>query len=186
MEQAELLEYTLDVLNRLQIRYAIVGSFASGIWGESRQTQDIDIVVELADQHVDFLCEEFPSPEFYLSRPAALEAVALRRPFNVIYPATAQKIDFMVSTEQSWTVAQLDRRREVELTPSCTGFVAAPEDIILGKLVYYEEGGSDKHLRDCAGIMALSGSIVDRAYIARHCHLLGIHSLWQKVLEKID
>jgi hypothetical protein len=32
MRQIELLRFALDVLDRLQISYALVGSYASGIW----------------------------------------------------------------------------------------------------------------------------------------------------------
>ena len=40
-------------------------------------------------------------------------------------------------------------------------FAAHPEDVILGKLLYYQEGGSDKHLRDIAGILAISSHLID-------------------------
>jgi hypothetical protein len=43
--------------------------------------------------------------------------------------------------------------RMVEISPGIRVHFVAPEDVILGKLIYYNEGGSDKHLRDIAGIL---------------------------------
>ena len=51
-----------------------------------------------------------------------------------------------------------------------------------GKLVYYREGGSDKHLRDIAGVLKLSGDLVDRQYVARFAAQLGVADIWQDVL----
>lgn len=44
MEQLELLKFAAQALERLSIPYAVVGSYASSVWGEPRFTQDIDIV----------------------------------------------------------------------------------------------------------------------------------------------
>jgi hypothetical protein len=63
--------------------------------------------------------------------------------------------------------------------------IAAPEDVILGKLVYYREGGSDKHLRDIAGILAVSGKLVDLAYTEDFANQLGVADTWHAILEKV-
>ncbi len=186
MEQDELLQYAIQVLERLEIRYALVGSFASGIWGETRHTQDIDFVVNLQPAHIEGLCQAFPAPDFYLSEAAAKEAVELRRPFNVIHPESANKIDFMVLPDVAWARAQIERRQQIELTQNCTGYVAAPEDVILGKLVYYREGGSEKHLRDIAGILRISEELVDREYLVEQAKQLKILDILQAIFEELS
>ena len=142
-------------LEQLEIPYAIVGSFASGVWGESRFTQDIDILVELKPHDVPSLCAAFPSKDFYVSESAANEAVARHGQFKVIHPTSGNKIDFMVAGSSTWVQAQLQRCKRIPFFPDQDGAVAAAEDVILGKLVYYHEGGSDKHLRDIAGILEI-------------------------------
>ena len=47
MEQIQLLRYAIETLEQLNLPYAVVGSFASGAYGEPRFTQDIDIVFEI-------------------------------------------------------------------------------------------------------------------------------------------
>jgi hypothetical protein len=179
--QLELLRHTVAALEKAGIPYAIVGSYASGIWGEARLTLDIDIVVQLRAAHVDALAAAFPAPEFYLSRPAAEEAIRHCRPFNVIHPTSGGKIDFMVVSDEGWPSAQLARRRRVALLTDLDGEVASPDDVILGKLVYFAEGGSEKHLRDIAGILKVSAELVDRDYLREWIARLSLSDAWSRV-----
>lgn len=185
MEQTDLLKYAVETLERLGISYAIVGSFASGVWGESRFTQDIDILVRLPSQSVASLCAEFSAPDFYVSETAALEAAERHGQFNVIHPASGNKIDFMIAGRSDWTINQLARSIRIELFPGYHTNIAAPEDVIIGKLIYYREGGSDKHLRDIAGIMAISDSLIDRSYIEDSAIKLGVTDVWHAVLQRL-
>lgn len=63
--------------------------------------------------------------------------------------------------------------------------MASPEDVILGKMVYYREGGSEKHLRDITGILRISDDIVDRDYVADFAKQLGLADIWDAVLERM-
>lgn len=65
-------------------------------------------------------------------------------------------------------------------------WVAAPEDVILKKLVYFREGGSDKHLRDIASILKVSGSPLDRSYTEHWAMRLGVSELWRRVVASAD
>lgn len=47
--------------------------------------------------------------------------------------------------------------------------------------IYYGEGGSDKHLRDIAGMLAISGQEIDCAYISEWAGKSGIEEIWQAV-----
>jgi hypothetical protein len=80
-------------------------------------------------------------------------------------------------------MSQLRRRLRVKFLPDCEGYVAAPEDVILGKLVYYREGGSDKHLNDIAGIMKRSGGAVDVVYLQQAARSVGVLDVWQSFME---
>lgn len=178
MEQDELLLFTANALDRLAIRYALVGSFASGIWGEARFTQDIDLVVELAEDQVDSLCAAYPEDEFYVSPAAVRDAVAARRPFNVIHPRSGNKVDFMMQGTDPWQLGELDRAIRISLGDGCEISVASPTDVIIGKLAYFAEGRSDKHLRDIVGILRISGANVDRALVDAAATSFALMSEW--------
>ncbi|MHC4876294.1 MAG: nucleotidyltransferase family protein [Planctomycetota bacterium] len=187
MKQSELLQFAIGVLERLEISYALVGSFASGAYGEPRFTQDIDILVDLKRDQIDALCDSFPADEFYVSRPTIKEAVYRRRPFNVIHTPSANKLDFVLSRDDAWGRSQIARRRLIEVVDGCSAFVASPEDVILGKLLYYREGGSEKHLRDILEFskLTLSRSTGITSGVSRStCRLLmpGMQSLTGSML----
>ena len=186
MNQAELLRYVIDLLEAQELNYMVVGSFASAVYGEPRLTHDIDIVVDLLKSQVASLCDAFPGPEFYVSAEAAREAIASRGQFNVIHPASGNKIDFMVARNDAWGRSQLERRTRRTILPERESYLAAPEDVILGKLWYYEEGGSDKHLRDIAGILQVSGDQVDRGYVEHWAEPLGLLAAWRAAVDRLE
>lgn len=190
MTQIELLRFAMNLLERLEIPlerleipYAIVGSFATAVWGDARMTRDIDIVVQLAEGKVEALCSAFASDDFYVSESAAHEAVSSRGQFNVIHFRSGNKIDFMIAGRSEWASRQLTGRRRVQFAPDMAGFVAAPEDVIIGKLVCYQDGGSEKHLRDIASILSQDDGNLDRRYIAEVAGVLGLMTIWNRFLD---
>lgn len=186
MEQAELLTFAISVLERTNIPYMIVGSFASGAYGEPRLTQDIDIVIQPTVRQLDQLCDEFPSDDFYVSLDAAKEALRSSGQFNVLDPSSGNKIDFMIARSDEWGRQQLARRQRVLITPQREGYTARPEDIILSKMLYYQEGGSEKHLRDIASMLKVSGDQIDLAYLAKWVADLGVGDVWEAVQKRLS
>jgi hypothetical protein len=52
--------------------------------------------------------------------------------------------------------------------------VAAPEVVILHKLLFHREGGGEKHLRDVRAILAALGSDLDRLWLQTEATRLGL------------
>lgn len=186
MDQADLLRYVVGVLEESNITYMVVGSFSSSAYGEPRLTQDIDIVVQLPKKQINRLCAAFPPDEFYMSPEAVCRAVRQGDQFNIIHPASGAKVDFIIARTDPWGCEQLRRRRKVLLFPDLEGYVASPEDTIIGKMLYYQEGGSEKHLRDITGILKVSGDDIDRNYITQWACELGLAEIWQAVVKRIE
>ena len=185
MDLTDLLRRLIGVLEDLELTYMLVGSVASAFHGEPRSTQDIDVVVSLPPEQVGPLCKAFPPEEYYVSPEAVSEAVVQGGQFNVIHPGSGAKIDFMIARRDAWGQEQMARRRRVEVLPGYEGYVAAPEDVIVGKMIYYRDGGSEKHLRDIVGIMEVSAEDVDRAYIERWAARLQLAEAWRAVLRRL-
>ena len=186
MNQRELLEYVVSAFERLAIPHMVVGSFASYAYGEPRFTQDIDLVLDLPSGTIPAFCAAFPAPEFYLSEAAVRDAVRIRFQFNILHPTSGNKIDCMFPGANEWARTQLSRRRRLKILPDLDASVASAEDVILGKLWYYTDGGSEKHLRDIVGILKRRGPLIDRAEVAAWAEKLGYSTIWNKVLEKLD
>jgi hypothetical protein len=184
VEQTELLKFVVESLEKLSIPYMVVGSYASLVLGEPRMTLDIDIVIDLKVHQVSQFCSSFPASEFYLSEAAVRDAVRSRAPFNVLHPTSGNKIDFILPRDDEWGRLQLARRQRVKLLPDREGYTASPEDVILGKMWYYDLGGSEKHLRDIAGILRVSGALLDRGYLDTWSAKLGYADTWKTIQER--
>ncbi|MGE0607797.1 MAG: hypothetical protein AB7O62_11955, partial [Pirellulales bacterium] len=153
MEQFELLAYLIGVFERLGLGYLITGSVATSYYGEPRFTNDIDVVVELTAADIPEFCRSFPAESFYLSADAVRVAVRKQQQFNVLHPATGLKIDVFVLQGAPFDQSRYRRRRHLELTDKLRAWFASPEDVILKKLAYYQEGQSEKHIRDILGVL---------------------------------
>jgi hypothetical protein len=53
--------------------------------------------------------------------------------------------------------------------------------VIVRKLEFYREGGSEKHLRDIRSILALSSELVDRSALEDWIRRLGLEAPWSEV-----
>ena len=115
-----------------------------------------------------------------------MDAIARRSQFNLIHPESGHKVDFMIEGAGAWERGQLARRRKVQVAGGFNAYVGSPEDIILSKMRYYQEGGSEKHLRDITGILKISGEQVDRQYVAQWAGQLGVDDVWQAILRRLE
>jgi len=185
MEPSDLLRHVCLTAERLGIRYLVTGSQATIVFGEPRFTNDIDVVVDLTAANVTEFAEEFPADEYYLSLDAAREAIANHSMFNIIHPASGIKIDVIIPGPTAHERSRFERGQRICLSPDFVATFASPEDVILKKLEFYKLGGSDKHLRDIAGVLKISGDKVDRAYIERLASQFGTADAWLLALERV-
>lgn len=186
MDWNDVLNDAAAKLDAIGIQYAIVGSCASMAYGEVRFTQDVDILADVRPQHIPQLLTAFPPPEYYLSLAAIEQALRQRTMFNIIYPQWGIKVDIMLEDDRSRELNQLERSIFISRSNGARIRFAAPEDIILKKLEYFQLGGSEKHLRDIAGMLKLSTHPIDREYITRWADKLGAQEVWQLILEKVS
>ncbi len=185
MDPHELLERIAGILENLHIPYLVTGSVAAMAFGEPRMTNDIDIVAAVEYKHVGGLMAAFPEEEFYISEDAIRDAVRHQTQFNIIHPASGMKIDIIIRKKTPFNDSRFSRIRRIKAGENFETNFAAPEDIILMKMHYYREGGSEKHLRDISGILKISGPEVDKDYIALWAEKLNLMDIWNLILNKI-
>jgi len=186
MGSSELLRHCVTALERLRLPYFVTGSVATVYYGEPRFTNDVDVVVALPLHGVPRFCSAFPQPEFYLSEDAVREAVEHHGQFNIIHPTSGLKIDIMIPSDTPFNESRFARVNRVKPSNDYDAWFAAAEDVILKKLEYFREGGSEKHLRDIAGVLKISGDRVDLTYIASWAVRLGLESIWERVKNRVD
>ncbi len=184
MELFELLQKVAEVFERNQIQYLVTGAMASVAYGEPRLTNDIDIVAAINKEHVPGLLEAFPPDEFYASEEAIKDAIRNQGQFNIIHSPTGLKIDIVVRKETPYHQVEFERRRREPILPGRDAYFARPEDVILNKLLYFQHGGSERHLRDIAGMLRVSRAEIDTGYIDDWAERLGVGDTWRAVRER--
>jgi hypothetical protein len=186
MGPSDLFRRLTETFERLQIPYLVTGLMATIAYGEPRFTNDIDDVADLRPGHVDAFCAAFPEPEFYCPRDSITDAVRRKFPFNILQPASGFKIDVMIPADTEFDRARLSRAVRVQTPAGFEAWFASPEDVILKKLEYYREGGSEKHIRDILGVLKDRGDRVDRAYITEWATRLGLTTEWDLVTAQLS
>ncbi|MGZ3709706.1 MAG: hypothetical protein ACXVBC_12370, partial [Bdellovibrionota bacterium] len=170
----------LETLERHQLPYMVVGSVASIVYGEPRLTKDMDLVIDILPADAPKFETLFPEEHFYVP-PAEvlLDEIARRGQFNLVHPASGLKIDIIVRKNGEHGRAEFSRKQRVPLFPGFDAWIASPEDVIIKKLDFYREGGSEKHLADIRGILA--NTSVDRAYLDSWVKKLGLGEQFEKI-----
>ncbi len=174
-----------DVLDRLDITYAIGGSIASSFYGKIRFTQDADIAIEPFENKAnDFF--ELLKTDFYISKQAMLEALRQKTSFNLIHLKTAYKIDVFVCSREGFSSELFNRKKNLKIDESAERLfsVVAPEDIILLKLKWYldTECISNRQWEDVLGVIEMQKEKLDVDYLNKWAGDLGVRDLLQKAI----
>ncbi len=168
-------------LNQLGVRWMAVGSIATNAYGEFRTTLDVDVILVLAAEDAERFAGAFPETEFYCPPVDVIKREAARPEhghFNLIDHETGFKADIYLATSDPFQTWAWERRRELAVAGT-TAWIAPPEFVIIGKLEFYREGGSEKHLRDIRGILALTE--VDHELLDRETEARGLKEAWRKI-----
>ena len=182
----ELMQMAALFFERRGIAYRIVGSMASMAYSEARFTNDIDILVDLREDDAEQIESEFPAPEFYVSLSAIKSAIRDRRQFNIIHIPSGLKLDIIQRKDNEFGTLDITRGQRLKSDGFYDAWFASPENVILMKLRYFQEGGSDKHLRDVASILLIQDKHIDREYIEQWARKLSVEQEWQVVIQRIN
>ena len=144
----------------------------------------MDLVVYLSPRDIRRLAEIFPESEFYVP-PAEIMAEEVARErggyFNLIHMGTGFKADFYPGgREDDLSTWGFRFKREISFEGE-TVVLAPPEYVIVRKLEYYREGGSEKHLRDIRSMLAVSGEHIDRTQLDKWIRDLGLEAEWKLI-----
>jgi hypothetical protein len=195
-----ILGFYLDVVRALEdikAPYMIVGAFAATAFGLRRATFDVDIIVDLREPHFDALAHRFPLPRYYADPEQMRTSTHQGMMFNIIDTKIGVKADLIPLTrEPAYRRAFARRLRRTfadEEGAEFEAWCARPEDIIVGKLMAWQEGRSNKHPGDIREMLvfALSGlsdEPLDIGYINLWATRLGTDAaqLWNALRQQAE
>ena len=177
----------VEILEDLSIPYHLGGSFASTIHGIPRQTNDVDIVVDLPQVPGRQLFRVLAG-DFYVSESAVAAAISRRSFFNAIHLTTGFKVDFFVKGQRQYDDVELGRSvtHQIVADPPKSAEVKSPEDVVLRKLQWFKDGGgiSDRQWKDVLGVLKAQEDRLDTRYLNEWARRLGILDLLEKAFSE--
>jgi len=184
MSQLGFLTKIAEILERSGIPYMVVGSHASGIHGQARTTQDVDIVVDPTSHQLDTFLKGF-AEGYYVSQEAARDALHRRSVFNVIELESGWKADLIIRKHRPFSIEEFERRRPMSLAGRSMPF-ASPEDVILTKLEWDRITPSQRQISDALTVAVMHRENLDRDYLKRWAEALGISGSLEQLLKDTD
>jgi len=176
-----------DILDKLNIPYAIGGSIASSLHGRVRFTQDADITVMALDDKTDPFYS-LTKRHFYISKSAMHQAIRNKTSFNVIHTQTAFKIDVFVAQDNEFNNNLLQRAKKIKLSEDTekTFSVVSAEDIVLLKLMWYKQTDctSERQWSDILSVLTAQASTIDFEYLKTWAAKLALNDLLQKAISE--
>ncbi|MDH7485599.1 MAG: nucleotidyl transferase AbiEii/AbiGii toxin family protein [Anaerolineae bacterium] len=197
-ERSPGLSLFLDILHTLEAidaPYMIIGAFAATVYGITRITYDIDIVVDLSEEHIEALVAAYPPPRYYADPVQMRDCIRRGDMFNIMDTSRGEKADLVPLTMASRYGQAFQRRvRQRVEVPGVEPFevwCARPDDVIVGKLMAWAEGRSRKHETDIYEMMVFhylrldpeQNAIFDEAYVDAEAETLGaeVIALWEAI-----
>jgi hypothetical protein len=177
-DQLDVLKLVATRLNSAAIAYMVTGSIAASHYGPPRFTRDIDMVVELTPATAGRVAELFED-EFYCDAEGLRAAAAQQGMANLIHRELLVKVDFIVRKDMPYRLEEFRRRRPVTIE-GVTISMVAPEDLVLSKLVWMKESGSEIQRRDVQMLLDAVHDL-DRAYIKSWAAELTVLAIWREL-----
>lgn len=184
MQQADFHDHFIGPLKRMGIDYMVTGSVASILYGEPRLTNGMGLVLHLRSAKIKAFASAFPAGDYYCPPTETLKTECNRDSgghFNLIHHASGLKADVYLFGNDPLHEWGFGRRREIEIAPGKTLWVAPIEYVILRKLEYYKEGGSGKHLTDIEGMLKVSDESIDRGYLSSQLEKRGLSKVAREI-----
>lgn len=104
---------------------------------------------------------------------------------DIVADIKLSHVNVIVSKRDDFDRARFSRMKKLNVSESKSANFASPEDVIIKKMEFSQKGGSDKHLRDIASMLKISGQEIDRDYISTWAEKLDLILIWKLIQKKI-
>ena len=180
--QENFLEKLIKKLNEQNIPYMLSGSVSSSLHGQPRATNDADIVIAPAEEHLIAFVKSL-GDDYYVSHDAACDAFKNNSAFNVIDIQNSWKADFIICKDRPFSREEFQRRRKADIM-GLDVWVVSPEDVILSKLEWAKNSESGQQYRDALGVATVQYDRLDRDYLYKWAKELQVESSLKRLLKQ--
>ena len=186
MPETELFLLFIRPLNKQNLTYMVTGATAAIVYGTPRLTHDIDLILDLEFSEISKFRSAFKEDEFYVPPEETIIAEISREyhgHINLLHLATGYKADCYFTGRDSLHELAWKKRKSLDFHGHKI-WVAPPEYVILRKLQYYGEGGSEKHLTDIRNMIHISGDTIDFKILKEKIKQYKLEDQWKLVQPK--
>lgn len=164
--QRDILLTIAKLLAQNHISYLLSGSLAVSYYGFPRATHDIDFVIEVLLQDLNKLSKTLSKlgKEYVYNKTGIKLALKDRSQFDLFHQGTGIKIDFWIAGNSAFAKIKQRRAKEIIFNKQKIRTITA-EDLILTKLLWCKKLKSERHLRDCRGILQVWKEKIDEKYL---------------------
>ena len=165
------------------VPYLLAGAYSVNVYGVPRATKDADFVARLGPENVTSLMKRLGS-RFRLEPQMSFETVT-GTTRHIIRVADSQfLIELFHLSHDAHDVERFARKRKGKLLGQSV-FFPAPEDVLITKLRWSQQGQRSKDREDVRNIIAVQGDDLDWEYIHRWCDKHGTRTLLDEIRQSI-
>jgi hypothetical protein len=167
----------IERFNNHNIRYALIGGFAMGLWGMGRTTVDIDFLVHRDDmEKVDVIMTELG----YECRYRTENVSQYISPLKIF-----GEVDFLHAFREA-SLYMLERAEDKEVFGELNIKVLRPEDLIGLKLQAIKNNPERKQreIEDMLFLLKAHKDKIDWSLIDRYAKILNMEEVYKEILDK--
>ena len=180
--QRDLVKIFVQLLDKYKINYLLTGSLAVSFYGYPRATHDIDFIIEIQQQDSQKILKASKNLDasFLVDYLQIEEAIVNSSQFNILHPETGIKIDIWLVEQNEFEQNKFKRKKIIVIDEQKVNIISA-EDLILTKLSWSKTIRSERHLRDCAGILEVQKNKIDKKYLSVWLKKLKLEKLFAEI-----
>lgn len=178
-DQGQAFGGVIDVLEAINVTYAIWGGLAVVAYGEPRFTQDLDILLHPHNFPVTLFVRRLRDLHYHIDEAAVRNALGGGY-FNVIHLHYHIKTDFYVPEEPA-LLAMIAARVYLPFDEARRAAYITPTALVDAKLRAYQDSQSTRHLEDIASVIRVQGAELDQERLDRTAATLGLLGVWRRL-----
>ncbi|MEL6355184.1 MAG: hypothetical protein AAFR58_26095 [Cyanobacteria bacterium J06627_28] len=166
------------IFEELEISYFITGGLAAIAWGEPRTTRDVDMVLAVQPTDIEPIVAALESEGFYV--PGVEDVMSGRlKTLQITHMETISRADLVIAGDEEALL--FERRRALSFSDAGSLYFASPEDVVLNKLRWGQQSGSEKQWRDVLGILKTQRNL-DLGYLNRRAEAMAVADDLQRAM----
>ncbi|MBM3249169.1 MAG: hypothetical protein FJZ11_02655 [Candidatus Omnitrophica bacterium] len=174
---------TIDLLNKEKLTYLIIGGLATGVIGEARLTQDIDVLISIPQYKIKDFFSKAKKIGFSYSPKQVEEDIKLRGVFKLMLGDF--HVDFIIAG-MPFEQSAFSRKKKISLY-NRVAYFPSPEDLILFKII----ASRPKDILDIKAIVLRHRKRLDVTYLKKWARIISndlqnvkIYTLLERLLKE--